>query len=86
MRVTKQGRLLNTIRDGEFFGEMAYIQRGSNRQATLETTSDATVAEFTFASLEKLCIDCELRFVKSLLSTMTSRLVAADLSIVRMYG
>ena len=86
MRVTKQGRLLNTIKDGEFFGEMAYIQRGSNRQATLETTSDATVAEFTFAALEKLSIDCELRFVKSLLSTMTSRLVAADLSIVRMYG
>lgn len=86
MRVTKQGRLLNNIKGGEFFGEMAYIQRGSNRQATLETTSDAIIAEFTFEALEKLGIGCELRFVRSLLSTMTSRLVAADISIVRMYG
>ena len=86
MRVTKQGRLLNTIKGGEFFGEMAYIQRGSNRQATLETTSDATVAEFTFEALEKLGVECELRLVKSLLNTMTSRLIAADISIVRMYG
>jgi serine/threonine protein kinase len=86
MRVTKQGRLLNTVKGGEFFGEMAYIQRGSNRQATLETTSDATIAEFTFEALEKLSVGCELRFVKSLLDTMTSRLVAADISIVRMYG
>ena len=86
MRVTKQGRLLNTIEGGEFFGEMAYILRGTSRQATLETMSDSTVAEFTFEALEKLGIDCELRFVKSLLRSMTKRLVAADLSIVRMYG
>ena len=86
MRVTKQGRLLNTIKGGEFFGEMAYILRGTDRQATLETTSDAIVAEFTFEALEKLSANCELRFVKSLLRSMTDRLVAADLSIVRMYG
>ncbi|MBI5439444.1 MAG: protein kinase [Nitrosomonadales bacterium] len=86
LRVTKQGRLLNTIKTGEFFGEMAYILRGTNRQATLETTSDAIVAEFTFEALEKLGADCELRFVKSLLRSTTNRLVAADLSIVRMYG
>lgn len=86
MRVTKQGRLLNTIKGGEFFGEMAYILRETNRQATLETTSDATVAEFAFESLEKLSASCELRFVKSLLRAMTNRLVAADLNIVRMYG
>ncbi|MDD5300417.1 MAG: serine/threonine-protein kinase [Gallionella sp.] len=86
MRVTKQGRPLNTIKDGEFFGEMAYILRGSGRQATLEAMSDATVAEFAFEALEKLSADCELRFVKSLLRSMTNRLIAADLSIVRMYG
>ncbi|MDD2916001.1 MAG: serine/threonine-protein kinase [Gallionella sp.] len=86
MRVTKQGRLLNTIKGGEFFGEMAYILRGTNRQATLETTSDATVAELTFDALEKLSTSCELRFVKSLLRSMTNRLVVADLNIVRMYG
>lgn len=86
MRVTKQGRLLNVIKAGEFFGEMAYIQRGSSRQATLEAMSEVAVAEFTFEALGKLSDNCELRFVKSLLRSMTERLVAADIRIVRMYG
>ena len=86
MKVTKKGRLLNVIKAGEFFGEMSYIQRGSNRQATLEAMSDVTIAEFTFEALEKLSPDCELRFVKFLLRSMTERLIAADIRIVRMYG
>jgi serine/threonine protein kinase len=86
MKVIKQERLLNVIKPGEFFGEMAYIQQGSNRQATLETMSDVVVAEFAFDTLEKLSASCELRFVKTLLRSMTDRLVAADIRIVRMYG
>jgi serine/threonine protein kinase len=86
MRVTKQGRLLNVIKAGEFFGEMAYIQRGSNRHATLETMGDAVVAEFTFEALEKLSTNCELHFVKCLLRSMTDRLITADDRIVRLHG
>ena len=86
MRVTKQERLLNVVKAGEFFGEMAYIMRESNRQATLKAISDVVVAEFPFEALEKLSDSCELRFVKSLLRSMTDRLVAADIRIVRMYG
>ncbi|MBI5429205.1 MAG: protein kinase [Nitrosomonadales bacterium] len=86
MRVTKQGHLLNVIRVGEFFGEMAYIHRGSNRQATLEAISDSVVAEFPFEALEKLSASCELRFVKTLLHSLTDRLVFAGDRIVRMYG
>lgn len=85
MRVTKQGRLLNVIKPGEFFGEMAYIQRGSNRQATLEAVSDVIVVEFPFVELEKLGGSCELRFVKSLLHAMTDRLVAGN-QIMLMHG
>ena len=86
MKVTKLGHLLNLIKQGEFFGDMAYIQRGSNRQATLEAISEVIVAEFTFEALEKLSVNCELRFVKSLLYAMTERLVSADKRIVRMHG
>jgi len=45
MKVTKQGRPRNVIKAGEYFGEMACIQRGASRQATLEAWF---VAEFTF--------------------------------------
>ena len=86
LRVTRAGHLLNVIKPGEFFGEMAYIQRGSDRQATLEAVADVVIAEFTFSALEKLSTSCELRFVKSLLSSMTDRLIAADIRIVRMHG
>src|SRR3989338_8037278 len=33
MKVTKHSRLLNVIKAGEYFGEMAYIRRGTGRQA-----------------------------------------------------
>jgi serine/threonine protein kinase len=86
MSVTKKSHLLNVIKQGEFFGEMAYIQRGSNRQATLLAVSDVVVAEFTFEALENLGASCELHFVNSLLRSMTGRLALADERIVRMYG
>ncbi|MDX8385593.1 MAG: serine/threonine-protein kinase [Gallionella sp.] len=86
LRVTKQNSLLNVIKAGEFFGDMAYIQRGSNRQATLEAISEVIVAEFTFEALEQLGESCALNFAKSLLRSITGRLAAADNRIVRMNG
>ncbi|TAN82694.1 MAG: cyclic nucleotide-binding domain-containing protein [Gallionella sp.] len=86
MKVTKHGRLLNVIKAGEYFGEMAYIRRGTNRQATLESLSDVVVAEFPFPALEKLGPGCELRFAKTLLLSMTDRLMLAGDRIVRMHG
>lgn len=86
MKVTKHGRLLNVIKAGEYFGEMAYIRRETNRQATLEALSDVTVAEFPFTALEKLSPGCESRFTKTLLRSMTDRLMLAGDRIVRMHG
>jgi len=86
MKVIKHERLLNVIKAGEYFGEMAYIRRGSARQATLESLSDVIVAEFPFAALEKLSAGCELRFAKTLLLSMTERLMLAGDRIARMHG
>lgn len=86
MKVTKHGRLLNVIKAGEYFGEMTYIHRGINRQATLETLSEVVIAEFSFAALEKLSAGCELRLVKTLLLSMTDRLMLAGERIAHMHG
>lgn len=86
MKVTKHERLLNVIKAGEYFGEMAYIRRGTRRQATLEAFSDVVVAEFPFSALEKLSLGCELRLTKTLLLSMTERLMLAGDRIVRMQG
>ena len=86
VKVTKQGRLLNVLNAGEYFGEMAYIRRGTERQATLESLSDVTVAEFPFTALEKLSPGCASRFTKTLLVSITDRLMLAGDRIVRMHG
>jgi serine/threonine protein kinase len=86
MKVTKQGRLLNVIKAGEYFGEMAYIRRGTERQATLESLSDVVTAEFPFAALEQLSPGCAARFTQTLLLSMTERLMLASDRIVRMHG
>ncbi|MDO8466411.1 MAG: serine/threonine-protein kinase [Gallionella sp.] len=86
MKVTKQGRLLNVINAGEYFGEMAYIKRGTKRQATLEALSDVIVAELPFSALEKLSPGCESHFSKTLLLSMADRLMLAGDRIVHMHG
>jgi eukaryotic-like serine/threonine-protein kinase len=84
LKVTKQACLLNTIKAGECFGEMSYIQRGTNRQATLEAISEVVVAEFYFPALEKLSANCKLHFERTLLHSLVDRLVLAGDRIVQM--
>src|ERR1019366_2391563 len=86
LKVTKQGCLLNTIKVGECFGEMAYIQRGTNRQATLEAISDVVVAGFSFQALERLSTSCKLHFERILLHSLVDRLVLAGDRIVQMHS
>jgi len=86
IKVTKNGRLLNVIKPGEHFGEMAYIQPGTTRQATLETILDSIIAEFSFYVLDKLSNGCQLRLSKILLYAMTDRVTLAGNRIARMYG
>lgn len=86
IKVTKNGRLLNVIKPGEHFGEMAYIQRGTKRQATLEALSDAIIAEFSFEALESLSHGCQLRLTKILLNSMTDRVALGGDRIAQMRG
>lgn len=86
MKVIKHDRLLNVLKAGEYFGEMAYIRRGTNRQATLESLSDVVVAELPFDALDALSPGCQLRLSKNLLLSMTDRLMLAGDRIARMHG
>lgn len=86
IKVTKNGRLLNVIKPGEHFGEMAYIQRGTLRQATLDTLSDSIIAEFEFDDLDNLSPSCQLHLSKNLLNAMTDRVALAGDRIAQMRG
>ncbi|MGH8673875.1 MAG: protein kinase domain-containing protein [Burkholderiales bacterium] len=79
VKVVKQGRLLNVLRTGSYFGEMAHVKAGEiSRQATVETMTDALIAEFRPAAMKKLSLNCQLQLSQSLLNTVVDRLAFAD--------
>ena len=86
IKVTKNGRLLNVIKPGEHFGEMAYIQKDTTRQATVVAMSDSVIAEIPFETINKLSQGCQLRLSKILLHSMTDRVSLAGSRIARMHG
>jgi eukaryotic-like serine/threonine-protein kinase len=86
LKVTKNGRLLNVIKPGEHFGEMAYIQRGSKRQASVEALADSITAELSFDALDGLSNTCQLHLAKALLYSMTDRVALAGDRIAQMRG
>jgi len=83
-KVTKQGRLLNLLNAGEYFGEMAYIKAGAlPRQATVEAVDDVLVAEFESAMLAGTTMKCQLQLNTALLHSMTDRLSLANERMTR---
>jgi len=83
-KITKQGRLLNVLNAGEYFGEMAYVKSGAApRQATAEAITDVLLAEFDPGSLQRLSKDCYLKLTLALLNTLVDRLAFSDARIVR---
>jgi CRP-like cAMP-binding protein len=83
-KVTKKGRLLDVIKAGECFGEMAYIQGGEvPRQATVQSMSEVLTVEFDTDALARMSESCQLQFARGLLSTLVGRLSLADERIAR---
>ena len=79
VKVVNHGRLLNVLRSGSYFGEMAYVKAGEMaRQATVETLTEALIDEFRPAALKKLSERCQLQLSVSLLNTVVERLAFAD--------
>jgi serine/threonine protein kinase len=79
VKVTKLGRLLNVLRAPAYFGEMAYVKSGGlPRQATVETLTDAVIADFRPAAMRKLSPACQLQLSDALLNSLVDRLAFAD--------
>jgi len=78
-KVTKQGRLLAMIHEGECFGEMAFIRGGEEpREATVEAASDVVVAEFQPETLEALSLAAQLHLTRALVRNVVERLALAN--------
>ena len=85
VKVTKRGRLLDVLKAGECFGEMAYIQgETAPRQATVQSMTDALIVEFDNTSLGRMSENCQLQFTRELMRTVVERLILAYQRISQM--
>ena len=83
-KVTLQGKLLNVLRVGDCFGEMAYVRgEASNRQATVQTSADSIVAELSRSSLDALSLGCQLHLSRWLLRALAERLAFSNARVTR---
>jgi CRP-like cAMP-binding protein len=83
-KVTKQGRLLAMVHEGECFGEMAFIRAGEEpREATVEAASEVVVAEFQPETFDALSQASQLHLMRALVRNAVERLALANTMITR---
>jgi serine/threonine protein kinase len=79
VKVTRGTRLLNTVSEGECFGEMGYIRGGEEpRHATVEALADVLVAEFRPETLQSMGHQAQLHLTRALVRNVVDRLVLAN--------
>ncbi|HXI36258.1 MAG TPA: serine/threonine-protein kinase, partial [Burkholderiales bacterium] len=84
VKVTRGTSLLNTVNEGECFGEMAYIRGGEEpRHATVQALSDVLIAEFVPEALEKMGHQAQLHLTRALVRNVVDRLVLANERVAR---
>jgi len=84
VRVTRNGRLLNTIDERECFGEMAYIRGGElPRHATVESVTDVLLAEFEPQALARMSIGAQYYLIRALVRNLVDRLELANTRLGR---
>jgi serine/threonine protein kinase len=79
VKVTKQGKLLNILRTGECFGEMAYLgKRLFQRTASVTSVNDIIIIEVGAGSLAQATESCKHAFNAAFLELLVGRLEAAN--------
>ena len=75
VKVIKDDKLLNVLKDGDCFGEMAYLSGdNSRRTASIIAVSEVQLLRIQDVQLEQLSDACQLRFNRQFLKTLIERL------------
>jgi serine/threonine protein kinase len=83
-KVTRQGRLLNMINEGECFGEMAYIRGGEvPRNATVDSATELLLAKFRPDAVSGMSLGAQLYLTRALVRNLADRLELANTRITR---
>ena len=75
VKVVKDGKLLNVLKEGDCFGEMAYLSGDrARRSASIVSVSEVQLLKIAASHLESLSEGCQLRFNREFLRTLIDRL------------
>jgi len=76
VKVVKDSKLLNVLKEGDCFGEMAYLSGGerARRSASIISVSEVQLLKIQATQLESLSEGCQLRFNREFLRTLIERL------------
>ncbi len=75
VKVVKDHKLLNVLKDGDCFGEMAYLSGAKNsRMASIISVSEVQLLKIKTVQLDALSDSCQLRFSKQFLKALVERL------------
>jgi eukaryotic-like serine/threonine-protein kinase len=82
VKVTKRGRLLNLLRAGEPFGEMAYLSRNEHaRGADVTVAADASIIAVPTRRLNQASESCRHKFDRAFMEILVERLAMANLRL-----
>jgi serine/threonine protein kinase len=80
--VTKRGKLLNVLRAGEPFGEMAYLSRKEQaRGADVAVVADASIISVPTHRLDQASESCRHKFDRAFMEILVERLSLANLKL-----
>jgi len=82
VKVTKRGKLLNLLRAGEPFGEMAYLSRHEHaRGADVTVAADASIISVPTRRLNQASEACRHKFDRAFMEILVERLAMANLRL-----
>ena len=85
VKVTKSDRVLNVLKAGECFGEMAYLgRRQSKRTASVSSVSEINVIEIKADALNAATESCRHQFTAAFLELLVARLEAGNVRLAQL--
>jgi serine/threonine protein kinase len=82
VKVTKRGKLLNILRTGECFGEMAYLQKtGQVRGADVAVLKDSKIISVPTDRLSQASDSCRHKFDRAFMEILVERLAMANIRL-----
>jgi tRNA A-37 threonylcarbamoyl transferase component Bud32 len=79
VKVSRKGKLLNLLSAGECFGEMAYLQKGTQvRGADVTATLNAKIVSIPTDRLGGASEGCQLKFDRAFIDILVERLTIAN--------